>query len=389
MPELPAVERARKLIHENFLGKTITHVVTIEDAIVYHDCQNTHFEELVGKKLVDTGRRGKIFYLLMDEGPNPVLHLGMTGSVRIKGEPGLEYMDFSTEDDNWPPKYWKFVIRFDDDRELAFTDARRLGRIRLVDGDVLIQPPISELGFDPILSMPTLELFSDLIARRNCPIKALLLDQSFSAGVGNWIADEILYQARVHPAQRTNTLTPAEIKALYEQTQFIMKTAVKFNADGNQFPVDWLYHFRWGRGRKKDRGVEMPDGSPVVFETVGGRTSAIVPSVQKLHGANTSEKSAIKKEIVEDTGEASLRSALKRRTKSAVTDGDVNDAAVKRPKTGSRIKDAKPVKVDDPTLDIKPKRGKRVIAEENVNNDDSGVARRRSARVAAANGKQR
>ena len=70
--------------------------------------------------------------------------------------------------------------------ELAFTDPRRLGRIRLCAS--LDEPPISELGFDPILSMPALEDFTKLVLRRSCPIKALLLDQSFSAGVGNWVA---------------------------------------------------------------------------------------------------------------------------------------------------------------------------------------------------------
>jgi formamidopyrimidine-DNA glycosylase len=66
-------------------------------------------------------------------------------------------------------------------------DARRLGRIRL-RSDPLAEPPISELGFDPILSMPSLEEFTALVQKRSCPIKALLLDQSFSAGVGNWVA---------------------------------------------------------------------------------------------------------------------------------------------------------------------------------------------------------
>lgn len=72
---------------------------------------------------------------------------------------------------------------------IAFVDPRRLGRIRLC-GDPQKEPPISSLGFDPILSMPTLENFSKSVTKRACPIKALLLDQSFSAGVGNWIAGQ-------------------------------------------------------------------------------------------------------------------------------------------------------------------------------------------------------
>lgn len=71
--------------------------------------------------------------------------------------------------------------------ELAFLDVRRLGRIRLCT-DPLNEPPISKLGFDPILSMPNLKDFAPLVLKRKAPIKAVLLDQSFNAGVGNWVA---------------------------------------------------------------------------------------------------------------------------------------------------------------------------------------------------------
>lgn len=90
----------------------------------------------------------------------------------------------------------QFILHLVDDAtgetaELAFLDARRLGRIRLCSSP-LTEPPISELGFDPILSMPSLEVFTPQVLKRSCPIKALLLDQSFSAGVGNWVAGEII-----------------------------------------------------------------------------------------------------------------------------------------------------------------------------------------------------
>lgn len=73
------------------------------------------------------------------------------------------------------------------DTEVAFIDPRRLARIRLCNKPTE-EPPISSLGFDPILSMPPIDEFSTQVLKRSCPIKALLLDQSFSAGVGNWVA---------------------------------------------------------------------------------------------------------------------------------------------------------------------------------------------------------
>jgi formamidopyrimidine-DNA glycosylase len=143
-------------------------------------------------------------------------------------------------------------------------DARRLGRIRLC-ASPLTEPPISELGFDPILSMPSLEAFTPLVLKRSCPVKALLLDQSFSAGIGNWIAgkflqsqisspfslhtdlilDEVLYHARIHPEQRCNTLTEEQLIALHHRIEWVCRTAVDVNADHSKFPQDWLFRYRW------------------------------------------------------------------------------------------------------------------------------------------------
>ena len=96
--------------------------------------------------------------------------------------------------DQWPPKYTKFWLHLTDDKDgseciLAFTDPRRIGRVRLIEGDPETQKPLSDLGFDPILNPPTLEIFIETAKKRKVPVKALLLDQKFSSGVGNWIAD--------------------------------------------------------------------------------------------------------------------------------------------------------------------------------------------------------
>ena len=97
------------------------------------------------------------------------------------------------------PSNQQFILQFRGDEEdtvteLAFLDARRLGRIKLCASPTT-EPPISTLGFDPILSMPGLEEFAKAVRKRTCPIKALLLDQSFSAGVGNWVAGKNDQQA--------------------------------------------------------------------------------------------------------------------------------------------------------------------------------------------------
>ncbi|KAJ3057222.1 hypothetical protein HK097_010582 [Rhizophlyctis rosea] len=260
------------------------------------NCSNTEFAETIkGAKVCGTGRWGKVFWIsLEDRDVHPVLHLGMTGSVQIKGQAPLVYRDFKTASDIWPPKYTKFVLKFKSGTELAFTDPRRLSRIRLVKGDVREQPPVSELGFDPSRNLPELDKFTELIQKRNMPIKALLLDQSFSAGVGNWVADEVLYQANVHPAQNTQTLTSEELSNLHDKLYSVVQKAVEVNADSSQFPEDWLFHYRWSKGKKSDGKPKLPSGDSITFETVGGRTTAIVAAVQKLRKSAVTKKKTVK-----------------------------------------------------------------------------------------------
>lgn len=150
-----------------------------------------------------------------------------------------------------------------------------------------------------MLSLPPADVFNQLVLRRAVPVKALLLDQSFSAGVGNWVADEILYQAKIHPAQYTNTLTQDELTALYENLKYVCETAVKLEADESKFPEDWLMTYRWSKGKKTSQ--KLPNGLSLKFETVGGRTSAFAPCRQILR------KSVIKKKVIVKKGTMAIK----------------------------------------------------------------------------------
>jgi formamidopyrimidine-DNA glycosylase len=149
---------------------------------------------------------------------------------------------------------------------MGFKDPRRLSRLRLVNGDPLKVEPISKLGFDPVLGLPEFDYFKKRVLCRAVPVKALLLDQSFSAGVGNWVADEILYQAMIHPAQYTNTMTDEEVRLLYDKMKYVCETAVQVEADEEKFPNDWLMKYRWNKG--KNNKERLPNGLLLQFETV-------------------------------------------------------------------------------------------------------------------------
>lgn len=141
----------------------------------------------------------------------------------------------------------------------------------------LDQPPVSELGFDPLYGLPPLEDFSKGLKARQGSVKGALLDQKFSAGVGNWVADEVLYQARVHPEVSPVSMSPEQIKSVYEALAYVVSTACKLSADSSKFPDNWLFHHRWG---KKEGKVQ---GNAVKFMTVASRTTAWVPAVQVLY----------------------------------------------------------------------------------------------------------
>jgi formamidopyrimidine-DNA glycosylase len=265
MPELPEVERARCIAETALAGKRIAGVSVVDDRIVYSGVTPRRFAAVVrGRYVQAVQRRGKYLWFELDRRPWPVLHFGMTGSFRVY------------EDRRERPRFWKLELRTDAGAYLAMPNARRLGRIRLRD-DPEREPPISALGFDPLLDLPAAAPFAALLARRAGPIKGVLLDQSFAAGVGNWIADEVLYQARIAPHRRACDLTATEVRRLRTCLSRIIRTAVAVDADKNRFPRSWLFLHRWG----KNAQATTARGERIIHQTIAGRTTAWVPEVQR------------------------------------------------------------------------------------------------------------
>lgn len=97
-------------------------------------------------------------------------------------------------------------------------------------------------------------------------------------------SDEVLYNAKLHPEQYSDTFSSEQLKQLHKSIMYVCQTAVDLLADSSKFPDDWLFNHRWGKG-KKDSPTTLPNGAKITFLTVGGRTSCVVPSVQKKTGA--------------------------------------------------------------------------------------------------------
>lgn len=277
MPELPEVERGRRIAEHAARGRLIVEVQIADDAIVFDGAAvEVVRAALVGARVQSVHRRGKYLWFALDRRPWPVFHFGMTGAFKVPGGAALPLASSPREPDmGWPPRFVKIRMVFEDGGELAMTNARRLGRILLRDvpSD---EPPISRLGFDPLLDFPSAAVFAECLGRRGAKLKGLLLDQGFAAGVGNWIADEVLYQARLDPRRKANSLDEAEVVRLRDALAHVIETAVAADAIKERFPSEWLFHHRWGRAD----GARTATGEQIEFLTVAGRTTAWVPSVQ-------------------------------------------------------------------------------------------------------------
>jgi formamidopyrimidine-DNA glycosylase len=278
VPELPEVELARKVAARVAVGRRIDRVICADDRIVYEGvAPSTVKRRLTGRTVLDVERKGKLLWLVLDERPWPVLHLGMTGSIRVRGDAALQLAHGPKirSEEPWPPRFAKLRCQFEDGGELCMTNARRLGRIRLRH-DPVAEPPVSELGFDPLLELPTPARFRDLLRRRRGIIKAVLLDQHFAAGVGNWIADEVLHLARIDPRRSVTSLRDAEIAAIRRALRTVVQTAVRVDARSDAFPRTWLFHHRWQRSP----GARTNAGHRIAHTTVAGRTTAWCPEIQ-------------------------------------------------------------------------------------------------------------
>ncbi len=277
MPELPEVEFGRRLAERALVGRRLVSVSCADDDIVFDGVTPEAVRDaLLGARVERVERRGKHLWWVLDRPLHPLFHFGMTGAFRLRGERPLELEASPREPDmDWPPRFTRIHVTTDEGVELVMTNARRLGRIRL-RRDPPNEPPISELGFDPLHALPGPEALAGLLAGRRGTLKGLLLDQGFAAGVGNWIADEVLYQARLDPRRAAGSLDAEACRRLHAALDAVIRHAVSVDADKARFPESWLFHHRWGR----TEGARTADGEAIEFLRVGGRTTAWVPSRQ-------------------------------------------------------------------------------------------------------------
>ncbi len=248
MPELPEAERARETL-ESVLGRRIA---TVDDSDMYVCRPHPPGEiasALVGETFASAHRRGKFLWLQTEHGPTLGLHLGMAGSIALQAPPDQ-------------PRWDRFTVRFEDGTRFALRDRRRLGR-------AVLNPDFSHVG--PDAADVGREAFRRRVGAGDTAVKARLLDQGAISGVGNLLADELLWQARIAPLRRTAQLSDAELDRLRRALRAAVRAAIR---RGGVHTGEFV-------GARDRDGTCPRCGRALERATVGGRTTYWCPDCQR------------------------------------------------------------------------------------------------------------
>lgn len=268
MPELPEVETVKNEISPYVLGRRITGITLFWDRMVKEPSAQEFIKRVTGQTIEAINRHGKYLLLSLSNGEILVIHLKMTGALIIGASE--------------PPEYTRAIIHLDNGQNVYFRDPRKFGVLRLANDASVID---SKLGPEPLEAEFTPEVFAARLEGRKVPIKALLLDQKFLAGVGNMYADEALFAARIHPERIAGSLTKADTKRLYDAIRQVLIAGIisKGASVANYLRPDGSigtahYGFNVAHGHNKTCPV---CGGPVERIVVRGRGTYYCPRCQR------------------------------------------------------------------------------------------------------------
>jgi formamidopyrimidine-DNA glycosylase len=213
MPELPEVETIRRDLEPLIDGREITSAWISENAprLVQFLVPDEFCRQLVGQRIAGLGRRGKYLILNLDSGLMWVVHLRMTGRFQHSAAPCPE------------SPYLRAGFQLDDGSYLCFLDLRKFGMMWLVDDWQTVHP---QLGPEPLEDGFELPAFASTLRRRSAPIKAVLLDQTVLAGIGNIYADEALFAAKIRPTRAANSLSRPSVARLHGAIRDVLLVAL-------------------------------------------------------------------------------------------------------------------------------------------------------------------
>lgn len=273
MPELPEVETIRRYLQAVLVGQAPTGVRHLDPRLIrIGDASAAEIAEAMrGVPIAEVGRRGKYLWLRFPRQGFLVLHLGMSGRLL-----------WEERHRPWV-KHTHLVVGFPQDQELRLVDPRRFGRVGWLPALLALE---DKLGVEPLGPRFTAEYLARHCHSRRAPIKAVLLDQSVVAGLGNIYADEALFASAIHPARAACALADGEVARLRQAIRRVLRRALKYRGTSFSDYVDALghpgenQHYLAVYGR---RGHPCPRcGAPVAVVQVAGRSSHFCPACQPI-----------------------------------------------------------------------------------------------------------
>ena len=259
MPELPEVEGYKVYIDSTALHKKITAFECRDNRLL--KTSKADFEEhLINQELTSTKRIGKYLFIKTSGKKILVMHFGMTGRPNY-------YKEIEER-----PKYGHIVLTFENGFHFAFECKRKFGWWDLIDSIAAYK---KERKLSDDARDLSLEDFKTAVSHRKTFIKAVLMDQSVAAGIGNWMADEILYQSRIHPEIKVQDLSEKDMELIFKSMKKVIEVAIENDAHYDDFPKDFLIHFR------KEGAICFHTGVKIEKIKVGGRSTYFSPEWQK------------------------------------------------------------------------------------------------------------
>lgn len=278
MPELPEVETIARDLNAQVRHRTITGIEKLDWARMVETPDLPQFRAtLPGSQIQQAGRRAKWLLLTLDRGHGSgwtlALHLRMSGRLWVADPADL------------PDQHTHLVLALDDQRRMFFRDPRKFGRVRLLDPAGL-NALDAALGPEPLSDTFTAEQFHTMLGQHRTPLKPLLLNQAFLAGLGNIYVDETLWLARLHPLRPANTLEADDTAHLHTALRTVLERAIA--AGGST-----LRDYRNGYGNIGQnqaffavygcQGKPCPHcATPIVRCVVAQRGTHLCPFCQKL-----------------------------------------------------------------------------------------------------------
>jgi formamidopyrimidine-DNA glycosylase len=280
MPELPEVETIKEDLRGLVVGSGIEGAEVLDPALVEQPSSEEFVRRLEGVRVTGARRRAKHLIVELDSGDSLVFQLKIGGQLLLV--PPVEELRSSL----------MLVLHLSGDRRLFLRDQTGFSRARLLDADEL-EARLANLGPEPLEEGFDVEYLRETLGSRRAQIKPLILDQKVVAGIGNIYADEILFDARLHPRRKADTLTDEEWAALHAAIRENLAAGIEHRGTTVRLYCDVLNrpgeHQNYLRVFEK-HGEPCPEGcgGGVVRERVGGRPTHYCPGCQPEDGPGQS-----------------------------------------------------------------------------------------------------